>query len=44
MPPIDEPKYNDVFIIFAAGSVANNEQSCINVAKQVNTAAKPTRL
>lgn len=25
MPPIDEPKHNDVFITLAAGSVANNE-------------------
>lgn len=44
MPPIDEPKNNDVFITFAVGSVANNGKSCMNVAKQVNTAAKPTRL
>lgn len=44
IPPIDEPKNNDVFITFAVGSVENNEKSCMNVAKQVNTAAKPTRL
>jgi len=44
MPPIDEPKNNDVFITFAVGSVANNGKSWMNVAKQVNTAAKPTRL
>jgi len=44
IPPIDEPKNNDVFITFDVGSVANNEKSCMNVAKQVNTAAKPTKL
>lgn len=45
MPPIDEPKHNDAFITFAVKSVAaNNGKSCINVAKQVNTAAMPTRL
>lgn len=44
MPPIDEPKNNDVFITFAVGSVAYSGKLCMNVAKQVNTAAKPTRL
>lgn len=44
IPPIDEPKNNDVFITFDVGSVANIGKSCMNVAKQVNTAAKPTRL
>lgn len=45
MPPIDEPKHNDAFMTFAVESVAeNNEKSCMNVAKHVNTAAMPTRL
>lgn len=44
IPPIDEPKNNDVFMTFAVGSVANNGKSCRNVAKQVSTAAKPTKL
>lgn len=45
MPPIDEPKNKDVFITFVVDSVAeNNGKSCTNVAKQVNTAAIPTRL
>lgn len=43
-PPMYVPSKSDVRNTFAAGSVANEGNSCMYVATHVRTAAKPTKL
>lgn len=43
-PPMYVPSKSDVRRTFAAGSVANDGNSCMYVATHVKTAAKPTKL